>query len=220
MDTRGSKIVTVPKAVIKRLPMYHRFLQQLLENGEERISSRELSQLMGITSSQLRQDLSYFGEFGQQGYGYRVETLFSEISMILGLEKTYEAVLVGVGNMGRAIINYQGFSRRGLKIVGIFDNNPEIIGSFINDLVIKDVAQLAEFLKCRSVQVGIITAPAQVAQEIADILIYSGVSGIWNFAPVMLSTNKQVFIEDIHVGDSLMTLFFKLNKGEKDHTSK
>jgi len=192
--------------------MYHRFLQQLLEKGEERISSRELSQLMGITSSQLRQDLSYFGEFGQQGYGYRVETLFQEISAILGLEKTYTAVIVGAGNMGKAIINYPGFSRRGLKVVGIFDKNPEIIGDQVAGLPIMDVAHLAEFLKANPVEVGIITTPAQAAQEIADILIHSGVRGIWNFAPVMLAANKQVVIEDIHVGDSLMTLFFKLNK--------
>ncbi|MGI6225305.1 MAG: redox-sensing transcriptional repressor Rex [Peptococcales bacterium] len=214
VDVKSTGIITVPKAVIKRLPMYHRFLQQLLEEGEERISSRELSQLMGITSSQLRQDLSYFGEFGQQGYGYKVKTLFEEISIILGLENTYGAVLIGAGNMGRAIVNYKGFSRRGLEIVGIFDNNPEIVGTHLNDLVIMDVGQLEEFLKNHSVQVGIITTPAKAAQEIANILIHGGVLGIWNFAPVMLAATKQVIIEDIHVGDSLMTLFFKLKKAE------
>jgi redox-sensing transcriptional repressor len=207
-------MVTVPKAVIKRLPMYFRFINQLIEQGTERISSRELSQLMGITSSQLRQDLSYFGEFGQQGYGYKVVTLKQAISSIIGLEKIYNAIIVGAGNMGKAIAGYPGFSRRGLKIIGIFDNNPEIIGNKLGSLDVLDVKTLPEFLNKNPVEVGIITTPASVAQEIADILITAGVKGIWNFAPVLLHGNKNVIIEDIHVGDSLMTLFFKLNKNK------
>ncbi|MDK2823364.1 MAG: redox-sensing transcriptional repressor [Clostridia bacterium] len=214
MDSKPIRMVTVPKAVIKRLPMYFRFINQLIEQGTERISSRELSQLMGITSSQLRQDLSYFGEFGQQGYGYKVVTLKQAISSIIGLEKIYNAIIVGAGNMGKAIAGYPGFSRRGLKIIGIFDNNPEIIGNKLGSLDVLDVKTLPEFLNKNPVEVGIITTPASVAQEIADILITAGVKGIWNFAPVLLHGNKNVIIEDIHVGDSLMTLFFKLNKNK------
>lgn len=214
MDSKPIRMVTVPKAVIKRLPMYFRFINQLIEQGTERISSRELSQLMGITSSQLRQDLSYFGEFGQQGYGYKVVTLKQAISSIIGLEKIYNAVIVGAGNMGKAIAGYPGFSRRGLKIIGIFDNDPEIIGNKLGSLDVLDVKTLPEFLNKNPVEVGIITTPASVAQEIADILITAGVKGIWNFAPVLLHGNKNVIIEDIHVGDSLMTLFFKLNKNK------
>ncbi|NLT94502.1 MAG: redox-sensing transcriptional repressor Rex [Clostridia bacterium] len=207
-------MVTVPKAVINRLPMYHRFLYQLLLEGKEKISSQELSQLMRITSSQLRQDLSYFGEFGQQGYGYRVETLYQAISGILGLEKQYTAVIVGAGNIGRAIVNYPGFSRRGLKITGIFDNNPKNIGSQVGNLTVMDVEHLADFLKKYPVQIGIVSTPVQAAQKVAYILMKSGVRGIWNFAPIMLEKNGDVVVEDIHLGDSLLTLFYRLNEKE------
>ncbi|MFZ7102261.1 MAG: redox-sensing transcriptional repressor Rex [Peptococcaceae bacterium] len=208
MDTKP--ILTVPKAVIKRLPMYHRFLTQLLQQGIERISSRELSQLMGITSSQLRQDLSYFGEFGQQGYGYRVEILDQAICSILGLEKNYQAVIVGAGNMGRAIAGYSGFSRRGLKIVGIFDSNPNLVGNEVGDLSVQDVKFLPGFLAANSIEIGIITTPASAAQGVADILMEHNIKGIWNFAPTALHGNKKVVIEDMHIGDSLLTLFYKI----------
>ncbi|MFZ5942776.1 MAG: redox-sensing transcriptional repressor Rex [Bacillota bacterium] len=212
MDRKLNKMLAVPKAVIKRLPMYHRFLNSLMEQGVERISSQELSQLMGITSSQLRQDLSYFGEFGQQGYGYRLETLYQAISEILGLEKVYHAVIVGAGNMGKAIAGYPGFERRGLNILGIFDNDPELFGKTIGYLDIRDTKTLPQFLEKHPVEIGIITTPAFAAQGVADIFMDMGIKGIWNFAPVALNSRKGVVIEDIHVGDSLMTLFFKLNK--------
>lgn len=213
-NTKSHKMITVPKAVINRLPMYHRFLHQLLEEGIERISSRELSQLMKITSSQLRQDLSYFGEFGQQGYGYRVETLYRAISGILGLENNYTAVIVGAGNIGRAIINYGGFRRRGLKIIGVFDSNPQVIGQPIGNLTVLNVEELSVFLKDHPVDIGVISTPVHSAQEVANILMRAGVRGIWNFAPIMLEKINDVIIEDIHLGDSLMTLFFKLNAKE------
>jgi redox-sensing transcriptional repressor len=211
MENKFNRMITVPKVVINRLPMYHRFLQQLLEEGIEKISSRELSQLMKITSSQLRQDLSYFGEFGQQGYGYRVETLYQAISGILGLENYYTAVIVGAGNIGRAIVNYPNFRRRGLNLIGIFDNDPNVIGSQVGNLKVINVNQLTDFLSKNPVDIGIICTPGQSAQKVADILTMSGISGIWNFAPIMLETNKDVIVEDIHLGDSLLTLFYKLN---------
>jgi redox-sensing transcriptional repressor len=214
MNTKSQRMITVPKAVINRLPMYHRFLHQLLEEGTERISSRQLSQLMRITSSQLRQDLSYFGEFGQQGYGYRVETLYRAISGILGLDNNYTAVIVGAGNIGRAIINYGGFRRRGLKVIGIFDSNPKVIGQSLGNLTILNVEKLSVFLKEHPVDIGVISTPVHSAQEVANILMQAGVRGIWNFAPIMLERKNDVIIEDIHLGDSLMTLFYKLNRQE------
>ena len=214
MNTKSQRMITVPKAVINRLPMYHRFLHQLLEEGTERISSRQLSQLMRITSSQLRQDLSYFGEFGQQGYGYRVETLYKAISGILGLDNNYTAVIVGAGNIGRAIINYGGFRRRGLKVIGIFDSNPKVIGQSLGNLTILNVEKLSVFLKEHPVDIGVISTPVHSAQEVANILMQAGVRGIWNFAPIMLERKNDVIIEDIHLGDSLMTLFYKLNRQE------
>lgn len=214
MNTKSQRMITVPKAVINRLPMYHRFLHQLLEEGTERISSRQLSQLMRITSSQLRQDLSHFGEFGQQGYGYRVETLYRAISGILGLDNNYTAVIVGAGNIGRAIINYGGFRRRGLKVIGIFDSNPKVIGQSLGNLTILNVEKLSVFLKEHPVDIGVISTPVHSAQEVANILMQAGVRGIWNFAPIMLERKNDVIIEDIHLGDSLMTLFYKLNRQE------
>ena len=213
MNTKSQRMITVPKAVINRLPMYHRFYISCLRK-ERKGSLRQLSQLMRITSSQLRQDLSYFGEFGQQGYGYRVETLYRAISGILGLDNNYTAVIVGAGNIGRAIINYGGFRRRGLKVIGIFDSNPKVIGQSLGNLTILNVEKLSVFLKEHPVDIGVISTPVHSAQEVANILMQAGVRGIWNFAPIMLERKNDVIIEDIHLGDSLMTLFYKLNRQE------
>jgi len=215
MDSKSIRMVSVPKAVIKRLPMYHRFLNELAEKRVERISSRELSQLMGITSSQLRQDLSYFGEFGQQGYGYSVEILHRAIGEILGLEKTYQGVIIGGGNIGKAIANYPGFYRRGLYITAVLDIDPQVIGTRVGgDIPVLDIKNLPDFLTENKVEVGIIATPALVAQELTDILITNGVKGIWNFAPVTLKGPKDVIIEDTHLGDSLLTLFYKLKRND------
>lgn len=207
--------VVVPAAVIKRLPMYYRYLQVLVEEGLERVSSRELSQLMGITSSQLRQDLSYFGEFGQQGYGYKVSELYQAICEILGIEKQYKTVLVGAGNLGRALINYQGFSRRGLNLKGIFDNNPSVIGENINGLTVCNVEGLKDYLLKEGIQIGVITTPASAAQSIADILIAGGVAGIWNFAPQHINAPENIIVENTHIGDGLLSLFFKMKHQER-----
>lgn len=202
--------VTVPLAVIRRLPMYYRHLQLLQEKRVERISSQELAKLMGIKPSQLRQDLSIFGEFGQQGFGYRVETLFREISQILGLEKIYPAVLVGVGNLGRAILNYEGFRKRGLLVQAAFDRDPVLCGKTVKGIPVLSVSELPAYLAREEIIIGIIAVPAAEAQGVADVLAAGGVQGIWNFAPHTLQVPEGVKVEDTHIGDSLLHLFYRL----------
>lgn len=202
----------IPVAVIRRLPLYHRFLMDLCLKEVERVSSRELAAKMRITASQLRQDLSWFGSFGQQGYGYRVGDLLAEVNRILGLNETNSMVLVGAGHLGRALINYESFQRRGFLLTGIFDNDPQIIGKSINEHVVKDVSELAGFLHDHPTEIGIITVPEFVAQEIADLLVKGGVKGIWNFAPVSLKVPDDVCVEHVHIGESLMVLSFKIKQ--------
>lgn len=202
--------VTVPLAVIKRLPMYYRHLHLLREKGVERISSQEMAKNMGITPSQLRQDLSAFGEFGQQGIGYRVDTLYLEICEILGLEREYPAVLVGVGNLGKAILNYEGFRKRGLVLKGAFDKEPGLIGAGLGLVPISPITELPSLLVKEKIAVGIIAVPAAEAQGVADSLCLGGVRGIWNFAPRSLLVHPGVKVEDTHIGDGLLQLLYKL----------
>lgn len=204
--------VGIPVAVIRRLPLYHRFLTDLRKKEVERVSSRELAAKMKITASQLRQDLSWFGSFGQQGYGYRVDDLLAEVNRILGLDETNSMVLIGAGHLGKALINYEGFQRRGFLLTAIFDHDPRIIGIKINDHVVKDVAELPGFLRDHPTEIGIITVPESVAQEVADLLVKGGVKGIWNFAPVSLRVPEDVCVEHVHIGESLMVLSFKIRQ--------
>ncbi|SMB89353.1 redox-sensing transcriptional repressor [Desulfonispora thiosulfatigenes DSM 11270] len=206
------KAPKVSGAVIKRLPMYYRFLFSLYNNHVERISSRELSHMMGITSSQLRQDLSHFGEFGQQGYGYRVDELLKIISDILGITNHYTGVIIGAGNIGRAILTYPGFIQRGFMVMGIFDNDPKKIGQTARDLYIKPMDELPQFLQEEHIDIGIIVTPAKSAQIAADVLVENGVKGIWNFAPTDLKIADNVIVENMYLGDSLLELFYKIKE--------
>ena len=176
----------VSMTVIRRLPKYYRYLGELLNKGITRISSQELSKLTGFTASQIRQDLNNFGGFGQQGYGYNVEDLHKELGIILGLDKMYNAVIAGAGNLGQAIANYKGFEDAGFKVLSLFDKNPKMIGLKIRDIEIRDVDLLSQFIKDNDVEIGIITTPKDNAQEVADIYARSGIKGIWNFAPADL----------------------------------
>jgi len=202
----------IPQRVVSRLAMYYRVLSQLEKGGVERISSRELGEMIGITPSQIRQDLSYFGEFGQQGYGYKVSYLHSEISRILGLEKQHSMILIGVGNLGRAIASYTNFRNRGFELVGTFDVREEIIGKKLSDIEIKPMTELRSFLRQNQVDIGIITVPATQAQQVADILIEEGIKGIWNFAPLKLNVPESVIVEHVHISDSLYSLSFRLHE--------
>jgi redox-sensing transcriptional repressor len=202
----------IPYATIKRLPIYYRFLSDLVKKEVERVSSRELATKMGINPSQLRQDLSYFGSFGQQGYGYRVDDLLREIGQILGLHQQIKMVLIGAGHLGTALASYVNFSRRGLLMKAIFDSNPAIIGEAINGVVIQDIKNLRQYLHSNPVDIGIITTPAECAQGIADQLIEEGVQGIWNFAPANLKIPESVILENVHLNESLFMLSFKLQQ--------
>ncbi len=205
----------IPYATIKRLPVYHRFLTDLANKEVERVSSRELAVKMGINPSQLRQDLSYFGSFGQQGYGYRVNALLHEIGKILGLNQQLKMVLLGAGNLGTALANYESFSRRGFIITAIFDTNPEIIGNNLSGIFIQNIKELRAYLHSHPVDVGIITTPAQFAQDMANLLIEEGVKGIWNFAPVSLKIPEGIILENVHISESLLLLSFKLQQLKK-----
>ncbi|CCJ34565.1 MULTISPECIES: redox-sensing transcriptional repressor Rex [Caloramator] len=208
------KKTMISMAVVRRLPKYYRYLGELLRNDVERISSKELSERIGFTASQIRQDLNNFGDFGQQGYGYNVRALYEEIGKILGLNKNYNTVIVGAGNIGQAVANYTNFERLGFHLVGIFDRNPKLIGISIRDKVIQDVDNLEEFLKNNHVDIGIICVPKEQAQKIADIFVKCGIKAIWNFAPTDLNVPDDVIVENVHLSESLLTLSYRLNEAE------
>ncbi|WP_026884181.1 redox-sensing transcriptional repressor Rex [Clostridium akagii] len=202
----------ISMAVIKRLPKYQRYLKELLKNDIDRISSKELSEKIGFTASQIRQDLNCFGDFGQQGYGYNVKDLYSEICNILGLTKEYNTIIVGAGNIGQAIANYTNFQKMNFNLVGIFDTNPKLCGLKINDIEIKDIDSLEGFLKDNNVNIAIICVPRKSAQSICNIVIKNGIKGIWNFAPVDLTIPEGIIVENVHLSESLLTLSCLMNE--------
>ena len=204
----------VSEAVIKRLPRYYRHLSQLLEGNIDRISSNELAQRMHITASQIRQDLNNFGGFGQQGYGYNVKMLHSEIGNILGLGQELPCVLVGAGNLGHAVANYTNFERRGFKIKAIFDNNPEVIGTQINGLSVRPVDGLVSFIRDEKIKIAMLTLPATSVKELINDIVDAGVKGIWNFSYLDVDVPSDVALVNVHLSDSLMTLAYKLNEIE------
>ncbi len=177
---------SVSMAVIKRLPKYHRYLKELMRNDVDRISSKELGEKIGFTASQIRQDLNNFGDFGQQGYGYNVKELYKQISLILGLDKDYTGVIIGAGNLGQAIANYNRFSELGLSIECIFDANPKLIGMKIRDIEIKDIDDLEGFLQENNINIGIICVPRINAQKVSDVLVKGGACKSWWFLPLQI----------------------------------
>lgn len=199
-------------AVIRRLPRYYRYLSDLLSMDIARISSKELSIRMGITASQIRQDLNCFGGFGQQGYGYNVESLYNEIGNILGVNNKFNTVIIGAGNMGQALANYGNFEKRGFRIVGIFDVNPKIIGKKIKTMEIMSFDSLEEFSKKNRVDIAILTVPYEHAPEAADRIARLGIKGLWNFSPMDLKLPYDILIENVHLSDSLMVLGYRMNE--------
>ncbi|MGI6128749.1 MAG: redox-sensing transcriptional repressor Rex [bacterium] len=209
---RDYKEAHVPMVVIKRLPKYYRYLGELVERKVERVSSQTLADMMGISASQLRQDLNHFGEFGQQGYGYRVQDLYLEIGRIIGLEKEYNMVIVGAGNLGQALANYPNFSKRGFLLKGVFDVNPKLIGLRLRENEIMDIDRLEEFIKTENIVIGIIAVPKEAAQEVADMMVKAGIKAIWNFAPVDIKVPPGVMLDNEHLADRLMVLSFRLKE--------
>ena len=207
----------ISKAVIKRLPRYYRYLGELLEDNVERISSNDLSKKMRVTASQIRQDLNNFGGFGQQGYGYNVKYLYTEIGKILGLDTVHPMIIVGAGNLGQALANYVEFEKRGFKLVGIFDVNPVLEGIAVRGIEIQMISDLPFFLKENNVEIAILTLPKNKAIDMADILIENGIKAIWNFAHVDLDTPDGVIVENVHLSESLMTLSYNLSQYRQGH---
>lgn len=198
-------------AVIRRLPKYYRYLGELLNNDVDRISSVELGKQIGFTSSQIRQDLSCFGGFGQQGYGYNVADLYNEINCILGLSKQYKVVIIGAGNIGQAVANYHGFNKMGYSIAALFDKNPKLVGLSIKDIEIRDIDTLDEYLINNEAHIGVICVPSNSAQEVCNILIRNSIKAIWNFAPIDLSAPDDITVENVHLADSLFILTYLSN---------
>ena len=206
----------VSNAIIRRLPRYRRYLGYLQTKGIKKVSSNELSEMIGYTASQIRQDLNTFGEFGQQGYGYEVDRLYKEINKILGLDREYKTVVVGVGNLGQAITNYTYYYKIGFNIIGLFDANPKIVGNVINDVEVLDVADLEEYCKREKIDIGIICVNRENAQKVADALVSGGVKGIWNFAPIDLAIPEGIALESVHPSDSLHALSFMIKSMNED----
>ena len=207
----------ISKAVIKRLPRYYRYLGELLEDNVERISSNDLSKKMRVTASQIRQDLNNFGGFGQQGYGYNVKYLYTEIGKILGLDIVHPMIIVGAGNLGQALANYVEFEKRGFKLVGIFDVNPVLEGIAVRGIEIQMISDLPFFMKENNIEIGILTFPKNKACDMAEILIENGIKAIWNFAHIDLDTPDDVIVENVHLSESLMTLSYNLSQYRQEH---
>jgi len=202
----------ISKAVIKRLPRYFRYLQELEAEGIERISSEELSRRMKVTASQIRQDLNNFGGFGQQGYGYNVVYLKDEIGKILGLNRIHNIVIVGGGNLGRALAGYTRFENRGFLVRGIFDIDPELIGKQVRGINVMPMEEIEDFLKNNEIDIAALAIPKAEAQKMADLLCACGVKAIWNFAHKDLEVPDDVYVENVNLIESLMQLSYKLNK--------
>lgn len=210
----GTAVKKISSAVIKRLPRYYRYLDELINENVERISSQELSRLMNVTASQIRQDLNNFGGFGQQGYGYNVANLHEEIGKILGLDREYKIVVVGAGNLGRAIANYGNFERRGFNITAVFDRDPELIGKHLNRCDILDVKDLVDYIKAENVDIVALTLPKEQATLIARELCDCGIKAIWNFAHTDLDLPSDVIVENVHLSESIMRITYKLSEND------
>lgn len=205
----------ISSAVIKRLPRYYRYLGELRKKDIVRISSKELSEKMNVTASQIRQDLNNFGGFGQQGYGYNVEYLYSEIGKILGLDQDHSVIIIGAGNLGRAIANYADFARRGFVIRAIFDIKKELIGKEINGVPVAPMSGLKEYIEENRPEIAALTLPKEQAVSVANDLVEWGVHAIWNFAPTELHLPKNVVVENVHLTESLMRLSYNIRANRK-----
>ena len=203
----------ISQAVIGRLPRYFRYLGELKDEGVERISSQDLSELMKVTASQIRQD---FNNFGQQGYGYNVEYLYNEIGKILGLDKQHNFIIIGAGNLGRALGNYMNFERRGFIFKGMFDQNPELVGRDVRGVKVMAMDKLNEFVRDNEIDIAVLTIPKTSAVGVAEQLVQNGIKAIWNFAHVDLNVPDGIQVENVHLSDSLMKLSYNINRYEKE----
>ena len=212
----------ISQAVIRRLPRYYRYLRELITQGKMRISSGELADLMNVTASQIRRDLNCFGGFGQQGYGYNVNYLFTRISEILGVGEGYKAIIIGAGDLGRALVHLSMFEKRGVDIVGMIDSGEGMVGREVAGVCIHSMDELESFVQKNKVDIAVLTLPKEKVKEVADRLVACGIKGLWNYMGVELEyPNEDVIIENVHLGDSLMILNYKIatmlnEKAEKE----
>lgn len=206
----------ISQAVISRLPRYFRYLGELKDEGVERISSQDLSELMQVTASQIRQDFNNFGGFGQQGYGYNVEYLYDEIGKILGLDKQHNFVIIGAGNLGRALGNYMNFERRGFMFKGMFDRDPELVGRDVRGIKIRPMEELESFIRENDIDIAVLTIPKNSAVEVVDRLVKTQIRAIWNFAHMDLDVPEGIQVENVHLSDSLMKLSYNINRYMKE----
>jgi len=207
----------ISQAVILRLPRYLRYLGELKDSNVERISSQELSELMKVTASQIRQDFNNFGGFGQQGYGYKVNYLYDEIAKILGLNKTHHLIIVGAGNLGQALANYMNFERRGFHFKGIFDQDENLYCKKIRDMYVQPMSELEDFVKENDIDIAVLTIPKSAAVKVADQLVKCGVRAFWNFAHTDLNVADDVVVENVHLSDSLMRLSYIITRNESEN---
>ncbi|MBO7310779.1 MAG: redox-sensing transcriptional repressor Rex [Clostridia bacterium] len=211
----------VSPAVIKRLPRYFRYLREIIRMGKTRVSSAELSRMMNVTASQIRQDLNCFGGFGQQGYGYNVNYLYTKICEILGVGCGFRAAVIGAGNLGKALVRSTMFEKRGVDVVAMFDVSNDVIGKKIGDAKVYSMDLLEEKLEKYSVDIAILTLTKECATEVSERLLKTGIQGIWNFTGKEIKTTENVVVENVHIGDSLMILCYEVaqkmyrNDGEK-----
>ena len=209
----------ISKAVIQRLPRYYRYLGELLEKEVERISSNDLSKRMNVTASQIRQDLNNFGGFGQQGYGYNVKYLHTEIAKILGLDEKHNYVIIGSGNLGQALANSLSFEKRGFILKGMFDVKPELIGATVREVTIQSMENLTDFIRENNIEIAVLTLPKAQTTEVIDVLVNTGIKGIWNFAHTDLKLPDNIIVENVHLSDSLMRLSYRIKHYEEDGTT-
>ncbi len=205
----------ISQAVIGRLPRYFRYLGELKDDGVERISSQDLSALMKVTASQIRQDLNNFGGFGQQGYGYNVEYLYDEIGKILGLDRQHKFVIIGAGNLGRALGNYINFERRGFIFRGMFDKNPDLVGDQVRGVRVMPMEELERFIQENDIDIAVLTIPKASAVPVAERLVKTDIRAIWNFAHVDLNLPERIQVENVHLSDSLMKLSYNISRYQR-----
>ncbi len=217
MTLRGRKKgEVVPQGVVLRLPVYFRYLTDLEARGVERVSSAQLGDALDFTAAQIRSDLSYFGSFGQQGYGYNVKELLEQVKHILAMDRDHSMILVGAGNLGKAIGSYDWFREQGFDIKAIFDIAPHLVGNYHGGTAIRPLDEISAYLGENPTDIGIIATPKDASQEVCDLLVGGGVKSIWNFSPKHLNVPEDIIVEDIHLTDSLLRLTFRLHEANED----
>jgi redox-sensing transcriptional repressor len=203
----------IPRPTVKRLSLYLRELERLSESGQRKINSQQLGNALGITDAQVRKDLGFFGQFGHAGIGYRVDKLIEQLRKIFGTDRQWNAAVIGAGNLGRAVMAYPRFRRKGFDVVAVFDNNPDIIGTRVADHTVRPMEDLPKLVKKRAIKIGILAVPATAAQQVADTLIDAGITGILNFAPLRIDVHEKVSVTSVDFSIALEQLAFQVSLG-------